>query len=306
MRMGKRILAVLLCAMAVLSIGGWNVYAEEKTGENSLTLENCIPGTEFSLYQVEARDENRVYTVNEKFASYPVNLDLETSEDMRAAASTLSGYVQLDKPEADAVSTADENGVVTFSSLPDGLYLVLGASVVTEATTKTHSPVLAFLPGNDTEGNVLQDVIVSVKQDTSENKTEYTVVKVWSNDTASTRKEIEVKLLQDGEVYGEAVTLSDENSWKHTWEDLPAGHEYKAVEVTKVSGYTVTSTLEGTVFTIRNTKTGTTTTPTPTPTKTTSRLPQTGQLWWPVVILALLGALFLLIGMIRRQSSFKK
>ena len=42
---------------------------------------------------------------------------------------------------------------------------------------------------------------------------------------------------------------------------------------------------------------------TPTPVRDYSRLPQTGQLWWPVPVLALVGAAFVLVGWFRRRSN---
>lgn len=46
-----------------------------------------------------------------------------------------------------------------------------------------------------------------------------------------------------------------------------------------------------------------TATATPTPVRDYSRLPQTGQLWWPVPVLALAGAALVLVGWFRRRSN---
>ena len=104
--------------------------------------------------------------------------------------------------------------------------------------------------------------------------------------------------MQDGKSY-ETVTLNQENSWNYTWEDLEAGHEWKVVEQTVPSGYTMTSTQEGKRFIITNTykKPGTTV-----PTGGGSKLPQTGQLWWPVPILVILGILAILVGYVWRRN----
>lgn len=48
-------------------------------------------------------------------------------------------------------------------------------------------------------------------------------------------------------------------------------------------------------------------TPTPTPTPTPPpNLPQTGQLWWPVPLLAGIGLIFLIIGLIRKKGTPSK
>ena len=108
--------------------------------------------------------------------------------------------------------------------------------------------------------------------------------------------------MQDGKSY-ETVTLNQENNWKYTWEDLEAGHEWKAVEQTVPSGYTMTSTQEGKTFIITNTykKPGTTV-----PTGGGSKLPQTGQLWWPVLVLLLAGIICIIVGGSFSRTNNKK
>ncbi len=45
--------------------------------------------------------------------------------------------------------------------------------------------------------------------------------------------------------------------------------------------------------------------PTEKPESTPERLPQTGQLWWPVGVLALLGLIFLVIAILRKRKQSK-
>src|SRR5699024_10096359 len=54
-------------------------------------------------------------------------------------------------------------------------------------------------------------------------ETSATVTKGWKDkkDKYDSRPgSVEVQLLADGEVYGDPVTLSDDNYWTHTWEEL--------------------------------------------------------------------------------------
>ena len=101
--------------------------------------------------------------------------------------------------------------------------------------------------------------------------TTFTVTKTWNDedDAAGLRPGyIVVRLYQDGQPYNnEAVTLSEENNWTYTWEELPvAGGEYSAVEI-PVPGYTaaiepvedgavITNTVTSGSLTIRKTVTG--------------------------------------------------
>ncbi|MBP1968503.1 LPXTG-motif cell wall-anchored protein [Virgibacillus natechei] len=79
-------------------------------------------------------------------------------------------------------------------------------------------------------------------------QTAVTVTKNWddANNQDSIRPEvIEVQLTADGEEQGEAVELSDENNWTHTWTELDekvAGEtiDYSVVELTEVPEYETT------------------------------------------------------------------
>jgi hypothetical protein len=94
--------------------------------------------------------------------------------------------------------------------------------------------------------------------------------------------------------------------------------DYYVVEQNVPTGYTVTTVQEGTTFVVTNTYTppasptppdtpGNTPTNTPpgTPNSNT-KLPQTGQLWWPVTIMALLGLTLFVLGWgIHRRGGHK-
>lgn len=81
-------------------------------------------------------------------------------------------------------------------------------------------------------------------------KTSVTVTKSWkdSNNQDGKRPEnVTVQLLADGEKSGDAITLSEANSWTYTWSGLDkmkAGSKisYTVDEVTKVDGYTTSVT----------------------------------------------------------------
>ena len=110
---------------------------------------------------------------------------------------------------------------------------------------------------------------------------------------------IEVQLLCDGAIY-DTVTLNAANHWRHVWRDLPADRRFTVTEK-KVEGYTVEVTLEGITYVVTN-KAKATKPPTTKPTKPGDKLPQTGQLWWPVYALVATGLLCLVIGVLCRRG----
>ena len=86
--------------------------------------------------------------------------------------------------------------------------------------------------------------------------------------------------LYNGEEVYETVTLSAENGWKHTWENLPADGNWQVVETNVALGYTPSYKVEDGYVKVTNVET----------------LPQTGQLNWPIVLLGGSGLLMLLCG----------
>ena len=125
------------------------------------------------------------------------------------------------------------------------------------------------------------------------------VLKIWNDAACETSRpaQITVQLLQNGVLY-DTVTLCPANNWRYTWEDLPAENEWTMAEQV-VPGYTALVAQKGITFTVTNTAV---TSPTSPDTPSLPVLPQTGQLWWPVPVLAGIGLLLLVLGLMRRKG----
>ena len=121
-----------------------------------------------------------------------------------------------------------------------------------------------------------------------EDKTYLAVDKLWvGGKNHPTSVTIE---LRDGETLVDTVTLGDWNNWHYSWHDLDASvkRDWNVVEVNVPDGYTVSYSFNGTTFTVRNTE----------------KLIQTGQLNWPVPVMAVLGLALLCVGiaMLRKKK----
>lgn len=100
-----------------------------------------------------------------------------------------------------------------------------------------------------------------------------TVKKVWKDGNSASRPEsIKVRLTRNGKTY-DTVTLSAKNNWRYTWRDLTKASGWEVEEVNVPKGYKVSYDSVGRVFTITN----------------TGNLEQTGQLNWPIPLLAGIG-----------------
>ncbi|MBE6758823.1 MAG: Cna B-type domain-containing protein, partial [Ruminococcaceae bacterium] len=90
--------------------------------------------------------------------------------------------------------------------------------------------------------------------------TSVTINKVWNHGTftGAVPTSVTVQLYKGGIAEGEPVTLTEANSWTHTWNNLPKkanGNdiEYTVTE-TAVPGYTASTSREGNTVTITNTR----------------------------------------------------
>ena len=109
--------------------------------------------------------------------------------------------------------------------------------------------------------------------------TELTARKVWAG-SEKHPESVTVQLKRNGEAFGDAVTLNAENNWTYTWKDLEARESWSVEEVAVPDGYKATYETKDTVVTITN----------------TSKLPQTGQLNWPVPVLICAGLALFVVG----------
>ena len=353
----KRILAALLCLLLCvcsLSEGAAAAGVIDVQHDASLKVsyrdgDTPLVGAEFRLYYVAAVDAYGSLTPTEAFARMPVTLDAESGWE--SLASTLEGYVQLEQVPADSRGVTDSNGEVSFfggsQRLPLGLYLVLGERHTQRGKTYEAKPFVVLVPA-EVEGNWEYHVTAYAKfrivtppgggggddDDTVFRK----VLKVWddSGQEHDRPAQVRVKLLKNGKVY-DTVTLTAENLWRHTWQDLDADAGWTVAEE-PVEGYTVRVTREGVTFVVTNSfkeppeEPDTPDQPDPPPEEPDTppdtppdepetppekpdsppdkpdppageTLPQSGQLWWPVPVLLAAGLFLITVGLLRRRGA---
>lgn len=312
MKRMKRMSAVLLSLMMIVLLLPTSVLAQgaidlTKKGQIELSYQDddiSIAGAEFDLHLVADVDEYGNLKLTDTFAGYPVRItDMEES-GWRELASTLEGYILRDEVTPTEEGKTDEKGILTFSDLSAGLYLIHGERHTQNDLVYTTEPFLVMVPTADNEANDWEyEVSVHPKNSSEpvpEEPISVKVLKVWKDNgkKEDRPKEITVALLCDGKVY-EEIALHEEDNWKYTWEGLSPDHSWTVVEK-EADGYTTTVTKEGITFVVTNTPKEDT--PPTTPGKDPT-LPDTGQLWWPVPILLCVGLLFVVIGLLRRRGA---
>ena len=301
----NRLTSALLCILALLFLLPAVVWADSSAPQEStlhiLYQDSGTPleGAQFDLFYVGAVDEYGAVSAAPDFAGFEVALDGTDAEDWRVLASTLEGYVAVSDLLPFAGALTDADGKVTFAGLPAGLYFVRGHRLTLEDVSYDTDPFIVRLPHYDEAvGAYVDEVTVRPKNYIPDgNPINRRVLKVWDDNQNADGKrptEVVVNLLCNGEIY-DTVTLSEANNWRYSWEGLNGYQQWSVVEEGPAN-YKVEITREGITFVVRNTYVA----PPPPPPPT---LPQTGQLWWPVPILAVAGLFLMAAGLLRRRGS---
>lgn len=289
-------LCMLIC-LFTLTAAQAAVIDPEAKGSMTLTLTDegaGVADVTFSLYRVASMDEEARLTL---MPGWRLNgtADLNriaTADGWKSAAEELQTQAMAGKA-ADYTGKTDAKGTLTFTQLPLGLYLVIGKPIETEERAYVFAPYLISVPGKDAKGAYVMDVTAEVKYEASSRTVDLRVLKVWEDKNSKKRPaSITVDLYCDGEVYT-TVTLSSENNWQYTFEKLSRAHVWVVVEREVPKYYNVSYKTEPDGFVITNTAIEQ---PTPPP------VPQTGLTWWPVPLLAGMGAVLFLLGLAANRS----
>ena len=301
---------IALTGMLGISKGSTVLAAEEEsTQKGSISIVCPGEGMELSLYRVAEYEESGSFTLTERFRKYPVSLEQKSQEGWQGAADALADYIRRDGITADAMLVSGSDRTVCFTDLNRGLYLVLGQTTELQEDGKTqiYEPQTALI------------ALPEDSKETSEGTDPYQV----------TPDAIVVELLQT-DVEGNTTvadrqTLTKENQWSYTWKNLSTLMRWSVSEAEVPNGYTVAVTREGNTVVLTNTAKkpgkpdGEVNPPSKKPTdkttnktvnkttdKTSDKLPQTGQLWWPVLVLLFAGAICLLVGRVLRDRKEEK
>lgn len=288
----SRKLLVLLMAMLLLLAGPTTAFAEEldprKTGSICVTLteqetKEPIVGAELKVYYVASLrlepDGTIKYVCTEAFEGFSENL-----EDP-ALPGLLDAFVSGKQISSKSLTT-DATGKATCDGLPLGLYFVRQSNQISGFAPC--SPFMVTVP-SETAGGFSYDVDATPKTEV-EKLISVTIKKVWNtNASAKATDSVTVELRRHGTVI-KTATLSDENNWQITYNNLPQSDGYSIKEVNVPKGFTATYSKSGYVFTVTN----------------TSTLIQTGQLIWPIPVLATVGMLLMAVGVLllgKKRSS---
>ena len=268
-------LLMLSCSVPALAAG-----SRPDTGSITITMADAtdktpIVGAQLDLYRVASLTidpgDNMYYSYTDEFRSCGYEL---TDTNL---ANLLAAFVEGKGIQATQLVT-DSSGKALADALPLGLYLVKQTAAV-----NGYAPCKPFLVSVPAliENALVYDVQAAPKTDI-EKLTSINIKKVWNVDRhSSVPSSVTVALHDNGNLVG-TFTLNAANNWQVSLANLPLSDSYSVTEQNVPKGFTATYSKSGDTFIVTN----------------TSTLAQTGQLIWPIPILATLGMLLLALGFV--------
>ena len=303
------LMTVVMC-FALFSVAA-SAALENATGHitiNAFDHENNLPleGMTFRLYFVATAREDGdkiVYDYRDEFRDNGMSIDSMGDPYFPihlTAYAEKYGFSYIE-------NKTDATGAVEFLSLRCGIYLAVSGSV--DEIVLNPLPFIITIPMYDENpDDHIFDVTANPKITIKHEMPGYTYVNVkkqWEDD-GSHPESISVTLMRDG-IAIDTVELSESNGWSFRWDDLPVGHAWSVVETDVPDGYEVSYDVSQLTVTITNTAVTEdsseeiTTRPDeittkPEETSQPDKLVQTGQLNWPVPVLAMAGLLLFSAG----------
>ena len=275
-------LAILLLGCSVTAFA--EQWDDTRTGTISVTLldqygKEPLEGAELAVYYVAAVSRNQAGKLTYTYTRNFENCGIELYDPDLAVK--LDAYLS-ENPVSAIKNITDEEGKVTFSNLKLGLYFVRQTGAV-----EGFAPCTSFLVTvpNQTEDGYVYEVNASPKTQVVK-LTTITIKKVWNTDASTKAADsVTVQLLKAGTVVKTAV-LNTQNNWQVSFPDMPESDAYSIKEINIPKGFTATYNQKGYEFTVTN----------------TASLAQTGQLIWPIPVLAGAGVLLLVAGFVLLQK----
>lgn len=277
----KRIFLTIL-TVVLLCCSGTPCFAVTQDGEITVTLEdkekNKISNMTVNICQIATLNNAGYYPVT-GFEKSGISIAGIVNNPDKSVAKTIANYIESNKIKT--MSAISENGKASFDKLDLGIWLVFPE----ENEKYTFNPYIVFLPF-ESGGKIYYEISSVPKlEDNAPNEINIYVIKRWEDkNNASNKRPNSVTIeLFNGDKVVSSVVLSEENGWAHTFSMFPKDGSYSVKEKT-VTNYKVDysgDAING--FVVTNTYNG-------------DNLPQTGQHWWPIILIAIAGTCFVLLG----------
>ena len=312
----KRILGVCLLFLFLIGISANASAADMGDKDKNIALTvvyqeggKAIAGAPVQLYRIASMDKNFHITADPTFAGFKDAIESDKTQ-WYILADTITEYIKAEKIACDAETTINTSGYATFPTkdkvLQPGVYLLYCPPFSHNGKVYYASPVIISLPNYRSDGQLSNFVTANIKF-TPRGPIDLVVKKVWDNKGYPEKQpdKITVDLLRDGKIV-ETKELNVKNGWSYTWLNLNPGDW--DIREHAVSGYketnrrsdwkenTLTITITNTYQTSGSTSGSSGSGSSGGGGSSSQKLPQTGQLTWPIPVMIVTGSVLLALG----------
>ena len=307
----KRILLLCLALALLFGISATASAADMGDKDRNLSLTvvyqdrgNAVAGAPVQLYQIASMDENFNITADRTFSAFKADIEDEDTQ-WYILADALLAYIQEKGISRDDETKINTSGYALFptenNTLTPGVYLLYCPNYNYNGRIYYTSPVIIALPNYQADGQLSNQVTAHIKFTSVPDK--LIVKKVWEDKgyECNRPKCIYVSIYKDCK-FVKKITLSKHNNWTYEWPEVNYScHKWEVREETvpgyKTPKYCSTFTRDGNVITITNTYNSPPKPPGSPPGNTPPpRLPQTGQLTWPIPVMVVAGLTLFALG----------
>lgn len=266
---------VMLCMILPMT-AAWAVPSCDVT-IHYVYEEVALPGVEFRMYRVAELNDRYEPVYTGVFADWKWD-----PENPETGILDLYTLVEQNDLLPEYCLTTDEKGEASLSDLTAGVFLMVGEPLTLGEDTYYVDMQLVSIP-IQLQGQWVHSVTLQPKctKVTHQEPIEITAVKRWEDLGYENErpKSISVSLLLDGKSVS-TVVLSAENNWTYTWQNLLPNAKW-SVQEDVPEGYSLTLERQDNTFILTNHR---------------KTIPQTGQIWWPVLTAVALGLLLMCLG----------
>lgn len=157
--MRKRLTALLLCLLALLSVSLPAVSATDVSTESEINIQytylDTVPltGATFRLYELGTLDGDGIPVLNSRFSSFRTDLNLGERRHWPEIANELAAFVANGSPAPTQTTRVSGDGSVRFpvpgAALTAGVYLIVPVDHVVGDYVFSGHPLLVELPSYD-------------------------------------------------------------------------------------------------------------------------------------------------------------
>ena len=297
-----------------------------ETGKGKITIEGSQAGMKWSIFRVAEAGADGKLKPDIRYSEFNIPDFFDFIEEIQSLAYTFENYIKLMKSEPVSSGFADSDGKISFSGLEYGWYTAVPEKLFSGNMVYTASPIMICISDYGIYSKAW-GTSVTVRPKTDESVREPSkdiIIKYYPNSSSpDPDKKIPIIIYHDNEKYDSALlekdndwtyvipgVPDDDTDWKIVQTDVP-DNEYPVYH--KETNRDDDTPVDILIIWHANIPDTPVTEPDNTETQNTDfftenseKLPQTGQLWWPVPVLASAGILFIAAGISVRRKDGKK